>query len=81
LANSSSLALYVLGAPVLPALVGTLLSPVVDLLNATLFSLLPNLDKVIVPLLNALGVQIGVATVHNEALTCGIPQLVSNTGN
>ncbi len=81
LANSSSLTLYVLGAPVLPVLIGTLLSPVVDLLNATLFSLLPNLDKVIVPLLNALGVQIGVATVHNEALTCGIPQLVGNTGN
>ncbi|HVE07276.1 MAG TPA: TadG family pilus assembly protein [Paraburkholderia sp.] len=38
---------------------------------------LKQLDNVLVPLLQALGVQIGAATVHNIALSCGEAQLVN----
>nr|WP_269506792.1 pilus assembly protein TadG-related protein [Burkholderia sp. IMCC1007] len=36
------------------------------------------LDQLLVPLLQLLGVQVGIATVHNMSLTCAIPQIVGN---
>lgn len=52
--------------------VSSLLSAVVSLLSPILNSL----DALLVPLLQLLGVQIGVATVHDLGLACGQAQLV-----
>jgi uncharacterized membrane protein len=38
--------------------------------------LLLGIDQVVDPLLQLLGVQLGVATVHDLSLTCGASQLV-----
>ncbi|TOZ57983.1 hypothetical protein DIJ60_13100, partial [Burkholderia pseudomallei] len=73
LTGSNGLALYVLGVSV-P--VGTILNPVVSVLLNLLGPVLSSLDQVVVPLLNLLGVQLGAATVHNLALTCGTAQTV-----
>ncbi|SMF98582.1 TadG family pilus assembly protein [Burkholderia singularis] len=53
-----------------------ILNPLLNLLTGVLTPILGALDQVVVPLLNLLGVQVGVATVHNEALTCGAAQTV-----
>ncbi|KVE44192.1 TadG family pilus assembly protein [Burkholderia sp. BDU5] len=73
LTGQNGLTLYVLGVPV-P--VGSTLNPVVTVLLNQLGPVLSSLDQVVVPLLNLLGVQVGAATVHNEALTCGTAQTV-----
>jgi uncharacterized membrane protein len=52
--------------------VSSLLSAVVSLLSPILTSL----DALLVPLLQLLGVQIGVSTVHDLGLACGQAQLV-----
>jgi uncharacterized membrane protein len=52
--------------PVLAAVVTNILGPALN-----------QLDSVLVPLLQALGVQIGAATVHDTSLTCGEAQLVN----
>jgi uncharacterized membrane protein len=57
------------------SLLGSLLSL---LSNTALNPIFGALDQLLVPLLQLLGVQVGVATVHNMSLTCGVPQLVSN---
>jgi uncharacterized membrane protein len=62
-------------------LLGDLLTPILSLLTTTLSPLLQGvfglLNTLIVPTLSLLGVQVGTATVHNMALTCGVPQLVN----
>ncbi|GAB2881073.1 TadG family pilus assembly protein [Paraburkholderia jirisanensis] len=55
------------------SLISNLLAGVVNALSPVL----TELDKLLVPLLQALGVQIGAATVHDIALTCGEAQLVN----
>ncbi|MGU7779843.1 TadG family pilus assembly protein [Burkholderia sp. PU8-34] len=75
LASTNGLALYIGGTSVS---LGTMLSPLITVLTNALSPLLSGLDQIIVPLLNLLGAQIGVATVHNQALTCGVAQTVSN---
>jgi uncharacterized membrane protein len=56
------------------------LGPIVDALSTVLTpaldSLLGGIDLAIDPLLQLLGVQVGVATVHDLSLTCGTSQLV-----
>ncbi|WP_323118054.1 TadG family pilus assembly protein [Burkholderia alba] len=69
----NGLTLYVLG---LGVPVGSVLGPLVSLLTTVLSPLLSSLDQVVMPLLNLLGAQVGIATVHNEALTCGAAQTV-----
>ncbi|AOK47210.1 hypothetical protein WT60_10420 [Burkholderia sp. MSMB617WGS] len=73
LTGPNGLTLYVFGQPVA---VGSMLNPVVSLLLSQLGPMLNSLDQVVVPLLNLLGVQVGAATVHNLALTCGTAQTV-----
>lgn len=59
---------------------GSLLAPITTVLTGLtttlLQPLLTSLDTLIVPLLQLLGVQIGVATVHAISLQCGEAQLV-----
>ncbi|KVN17657.1 MULTISPECIES: TadG family pilus assembly protein [unclassified Burkholderia] len=73
LTGPNGLTLYVLQMPV-P--VGDALGPVVSVLLNLLGPVLGSLDQVVVPLLSLLGVQLGAATVHNLALTCGAAQTV-----
>ncbi|WP_260463979.1 TadG family pilus assembly protein [Burkholderia sp. Bp8963] len=75
LASTNGLALYIGGASVQ---LGTMLDPLISVLTGALAPLLSALDQIIVPLLNLLGAQVGVSTVHNQALTCGVAQTVSN---
>ncbi|CAB3760585.1 TadG family pilus assembly protein [Paraburkholderia humisilvae] len=53
------------------------LSPVLTTAINALTPALNQLDTLLVPLLQALGVQVGVATVHDIALSCGEAQLVN----
>ncbi|MFM0156020.1 TadG family pilus assembly protein [Paraburkholderia sediminicola] len=53
-----------------------LAAPLVSGLVALLTPVLQSLDLLLVPLLQLLGVQIGVATVHDLGLACGQAQLV-----
>jgi uncharacterized membrane protein len=53
------------------------LAPVLHGAVDTLTPALRQLDTLIVPLLQALGVQIGAATVHDIALSCGEAQIVN----
>jgi uncharacterized membrane protein len=48
---------------------------VVSTLVSTLAPLLGALDLILVPVLQLLGAQIGVSTVHDISLTCGQSQL------
>ncbi|MBU9467731.1 hypothetical protein FOB32_18300 [Burkholderia multivorans] len=56
-------------------LIGNLLAL---LTQSTLNPILGALDQLLVPLLQLLGVQVGVATVHNMSLACGVAQTVGN---
>ncbi|RFU47975.1 TadG family pilus assembly protein [Paraburkholderia sp. DHOC27] len=75
-ALSSSVYAVFAGVPLTNGLV---YNAVVGLLNALVNLLTPilnSLDALLVPLLQLLGVQIGVVTVHDLGLTCGQAQLV-----
>jgi uncharacterized membrane protein len=63
-ATALGLDITVVAAPLLGALAG-LLTPVLN-----------SLDLLLVPLLQLLGVQVGVSTVHSLGLACGQAQLV-----
>ncbi|MFL9871564.1 TadG family pilus assembly protein [Paraburkholderia megapolitana] len=56
--------------------VTAVVAPVISGLVSLLTPVLNSLDGVLIPLLKLLGVQIGVSTVHDIGLTCGVPQLV-----
>jgi uncharacterized membrane protein len=58
-------------------LLSVVLTPVLNAVVSTLTPLLQQLDTLIVPLLQALGVQVGVATIHDIALSCGEAQIVN----
>lgn len=58
------------------SVVGVVLAPLLDLLVKALAPVLNSLDVLLVPLLQLLGVQLGVATVHDSGLSCGEAQLV-----
>jgi uncharacterized membrane protein len=73
LSSSNGLTLYLLGLP-LP--IGSALGPVLSSLSGALNPIFSSLDALVVPLLNLLGAQVGSATVHNEALTCGTSQTI-----
>jgi uncharacterized membrane protein len=64
----------------LSAILNTVLAPITSVLTGItsllLQPLLTALDTLIVPLLQLLGVQIGIATVHAISLQCGEAQLV-----
>lgn len=68
---SGTIHVWLLGADV-SGLAGPLVSGLVGLLTPVLQSL----DALLIPLLQLLGVQIGVATVHDLGLACGQAQLV-----
>ncbi len=55
---------------------GPLLSGLGSFLTSIIGPLLGQLDTLIVPLLQLLGVQIGTSTIHDLSLTCGQSQLV-----
>ncbi|MFL9953262.1 TadG family pilus assembly protein [Paraburkholderia nemoris] len=69
---SGTIHVWLLGGDV-TGLAGPLVSGLVTLLTPVLQSL----DALLVPLLQLLGVQIGVATVHDLGLACGQAQLVN----
>ncbi|CAE6825452.1 hypothetical protein R69658_06045 [Paraburkholderia aspalathi] len=52
-------------------------APLVSALVTLLTPVLQSLDALLIPLLQLLGVQIGVATVHDLGLACGQAQLVN----
>ncbi|MDR5881302.1 TadG family pilus assembly protein [Caballeronia sp. LZ032] len=68
-----------ISSPILPTVLTDLLSGIVTgLLGgvvATLPQLLTGLDTVLLPVLQALGVQVGASTIHDLSLTCGESQL------
>lgn len=70
---------YLVGGLLSPVL-NTVLSPLSNVLTSiatlVLQPLLTALDTLLVPLLQLLGVQIGIATVHGISLQCGDAQLV-----
>ncbi|WP_245964941.1 TadG family pilus assembly protein [Trinickia dinghuensis] len=74
LSQPNALNVTLLGGVPLP--VGSLVSALLTVLSPALDQLLTGIDLAIDPLLQLLGVQLGVATVHNLALTCGASQLV-----
>lgn len=55
----------------------TLLTGVSNALTTTLQPVFASLDDVFVPVLGALGAQVGTATVHHNSLTCGAARIVS----
>jgi uncharacterized membrane protein len=61
----------------LPLPVGPLVGALVAALSPALNQLLGGIDLAIDPLLQLLGVQLGVATIHDLSLTCGAAQLVN----
>lgn len=74
LAQPSGLEVTLLGGLSLP--LGLLDSMLLAALLPALDSLLSGIDLAIDPLLQLLGVQLGVATIHDLSLTCGAAQLV-----
>ncbi|CAE6917059.1 TadG family pilus assembly protein [Paraburkholderia domus] len=56
---------------------GPIASPIVTLLGQVLAPALGGLDTLLVPVLQLLGAQIGVSTIHDLSLTCGVSQLVN----
>jgi uncharacterized membrane protein len=65
------------GVPLLPtSTLGQAVSGLLGGLVSALTPVLNSLDALLVPLLQLLGVQIGVATVHDLGLSCGQAQLV-----
>jgi uncharacterized membrane protein len=75
-ALTSSLHISVGGSSGLLGFLGVTLGAVVGGLVNLLSPVLNALDALLVPLLQLLGVQIGISTVHDIALTCGDAQLV-----
>lgn len=68
----------VLGIPVLGnSVVGNAVSGLLSALVGLLTPVLNSLDAILVPVLQLLGVQIGVSTVHDLGLACGQSQLVN----
>ncbi|PLZ03366.1 hypothetical protein CY652_06045 [Burkholderia sp. WAC0059] len=65
------------GAVNVSDLTGPLLPALDPVLEAALSPVFSTLDAVLVPVLGTLGAQIGNATVHNIALTCGTARLVN----
>ncbi|HVW51114.1 MAG TPA: TadG family pilus assembly protein [Trinickia sp.] len=74
LAQPSGLDVTLLGGLSLP--LGLLDSVLLAALLRALDGLLSGIDLAIDPLLQLLGVQVGVATIHDLSLTCGAAQLV-----
>lgn len=74
LAQPSGLDVTLLGGLSLP--LGLLDSVLLAALSPALDALLSGIDLAIDPLLQLLGVQVGVATIHDLSLTCGAAQLV-----
>jgi uncharacterized membrane protein len=56
--------------------IGVIDSVLLAALLPALDTLLSGLDLAVDPLLQVLGVQVGVATIHDLSLTCGASQLV-----
>lgn len=56
---------------------GSIASPIVTTLGQTLAPALAGLDTLLVPVLQLLGAQVGVSTIHDLSLTCGVAQLVN----
>lgn len=76
-ALSTSVYASVNGTPVLAgSLTGQAISGLLGAVVSLVSPILNSLDALLVPLLQLLGVQIGVATVHDLGLSCGQAQLV-----
>ncbi|AXL53403.1 membrane protein [Paraburkholderia caffeinilytica] len=75
LAKPNALTVTLLGGLSLP--LGSIVSPIVTLLGNVLAPALAGLDTLLVPVLQLLGAQIGVSTIHDLSLTCGVSQLVN----
>jgi uncharacterized membrane protein len=75
LAQPNALTVKLLGGLSLP--LGSIVSPIVTLLGDLLAPALSGLDTLLVPVLQLLGAQIGVSTIHDLSLTCGVSQLVN----
>lgn len=74
LSQPNALNVTLLGSVSLP--VGPLVDALLLALSPALDQLLLGIDQVVDPLLQLLGVQLGVATVHDLSLTCGASQVV-----
>jgi uncharacterized membrane protein len=74
LAQSGSLNVTLLGGVSLP--IGEFVDALLALVSPALDQLLSGIDLAVDPLLQLLGVQVGVATVHDLSLTCGASKLV-----
>lgn len=74
LAQPGALSIRLFGMP--SSLLDPLTSALVSLLSTLLSPVLMALDAVIEPLLQLLGVQLGVAGIHDLSLTCGVSKLV-----
>jgi uncharacterized membrane protein len=59
-----------------PISVSGIAGPILSLLTPALTSLLSQLDTVFIPVLQLLGAQVGISTIHDQSLTCGVSQLV-----
>ncbi|WP_240324500.1 TadG family pilus assembly protein [Trinickia diaoshuihuensis] len=74
LAEPDSLDVTLLGGLSLP--VGAFADTLLTVLQPALSQLLSGIDAAVDPLLQLLGVQVGVATVHDLSLSCGASKLV-----
>ncbi|GLU34863.1 TadG family pilus assembly protein [Trinickia caryophylli] len=74
LAQPGALSIRLFGLP--SSLLDSLTGALVSLLSTLLSPVLIALDAVVEPLLQLLGVQIGVAEIHDLSLTCGVSKLV-----
>lgn len=74
LSQPDGLNVTLLGAVSVP--LGPFVGAMVSFLTPALDQLLSGIDLAVDPLLQFLGVQVGVATVHDLSLTCGASQLV-----
>lgn len=75
LAKPNALTVTLLGG--LNLSLGLIVSPIVTLLGNVLSPALAGLDTLLVPVLQLLGAQIGVSTIHDMSLKCGVAQLVN----
>jgi uncharacterized membrane protein len=64
------------GVPLLDAVLKGLVAPVLSLLVTILTPVLNALDALLIPVFNLLGVQVGIANVHDLGLSCGEAALV-----
>ena len=74
LSQPNGLNVTLFGSASLP--IGVIDSVLLAALLPALDTLLDGLDAAIDPLLQLLGVQVGVVTIHDLSLTCGASQLV-----